>query len=64
MSPDSYESCLQVDIEKEWSPSQLNGSLNLWLESGYTYFFIDPVGDNCADGVKFKVLHSACKLII
>ena len=52
----TYESCLQdYDTLKEWSSAQTNGSLIIWLESGQTYYFIDPVGNNCIEGIKFKV---------
>ena len=51
----SYDNCLQFDAVKEWSPAQNNGDVIIWLESGQTYYFIDSVGDNCNDGIKFKV---------
>lgn len=51
----SYDNCLKDDIDKEWSLPRDDGSLLVWLDSGSTYYFIDPVGDNCLNGVKFKV---------
>lgn len=56
MQLSSYDDCLKEDVVKMWSPVQDDGSLIVWLESGSTYYFIDPVGDNCFNGVKFQVL--------
>ena len=56
VSHSTFEACSNSDaLPKEWASPQNNGSLQVWLESGQTYYFIDPVGDNCIDGIKVKV---------
>lgn len=52
----TYDSCVKTDtIIKDWSSGQDGGTVHVWLESGATYYFIDPVGNNCLDGIKTKV---------
>lgn len=42
-------------LVKEWSPPHDDGSVHVWLQTGSVYYFIDPVGNNCLNGVKAKV---------
>ena len=51
-----HSSCdLRVPPIKVWAPKQKGGGVMVGLETGRSYFFVDPVGDNCHLGKKVTV---------
>ena len=51
-----HSSCdLRVPPIKVWAPKQKGGGVMVGLETGRSYFFVDPVGDNCHLGRKVMV---------
>ena len=46
---------LHVTPVKVWAPRQKGGGVLVGLETGRSYYFIDPVGDHCETGKKAKV---------
>ena len=45
---------------KVWAPKQKGGGVLVGLETGRSYYFIDPVGDHCNTGKKVMVSDSYC----
>ena len=55
VSEGAYGTCDKSSYIAEWAPRREGGSIHVWLKSGVTHYFIDPVSDNCLDGIKIKV---------
>ena len=57
VSHSAYDTCdnSEQHVRKIWSLGQLGGDIVMWMDTGKTHYFIDPVLDNCLKGVKAKV---------
>ncbi len=56
VSREVFESCdLESDFINQWSPNVRQSKVNIPLEKGERYYFIDSVAGGCLDGRKLSV---------
>lgn len=56
VSKAAFESCdLGATPIKQWTSGCMGGAVSIELAEGSTYYFIDPVLTNCAQGYKAQV---------
>lgn len=56
MSRAVFESCdLEAGYIKQWSPNVRQGRVNVAMEKGGNYYFIDSVVGSCSAGRKLSV---------